>query len=616
MPVKKQFQIIMISFLFFIFAFSIGSAISTNSEFHSLNYNPNILYVGGSGPYNYTTIQQALTNATNGDTIFVYDDSSPYNEHLIITIPISLKGENPSTTHIIGIDFEHIIEIRASDISIEGFTFTTAENITTKAAIYIENQRNIIIQNNHICQNPGYGIQTASSDNLQLHDNHFQDNKYAIFGQDDLSFLCSNNEFINNLEGIYQINGIGTQINYNIFQRNSVAIHLERNMNFTISKNQITQNDIGLHILQTQNSLFTQNTIHDNRWFGLWLINSSHNQIINNTITENIDIGLYIKSGVSNQISHNYILENDDGIYLEYSANNIITNNEFNNIKYNLYFVIRNRQQYIHQIDNNYWERPRILPYLIPGHIKLTTVIIPWFKIDFNPLKQGISSKCVINRGNDGNILYVGGNGPGNFSTIREALNHTLNGDIIYVYNGTYQESLIINKEISLIGHDVEYTIIDGAGISDILILNANNIKISGFTILNGHFGIFINQTNNHLISYNLFKFNLHGISIMHGSSIRINHNHFIDNPYGIRLYYSSNILIEHNMFNNYKQDAFFVGSTIPECKHTWSNNYWREPHSRPVPILGRIRRPIFSLFIFNLDKSPSLEIEPLYEGI
>ena len=43
-----------------------------------------ILYVGGNGPNNYTTIQQAITNATNGDTVFVYDDSSPYFEHIII----------------------------------------------------------------------------------------------------------------------------------------------------------------------------------------------------------------------------------------------------------------------------------------------------------------------------------------------------------------------------------------------------------------------------------------------------------------------------------------------------------------------------------------------------
>jgi hypothetical protein len=32
----------------------------------------NILYVGGGGPGNYTKIQDAINNAINGDTIFVF----------------------------------------------------------------------------------------------------------------------------------------------------------------------------------------------------------------------------------------------------------------------------------------------------------------------------------------------------------------------------------------------------------------------------------------------------------------------------------------------------------------------------------------------------------------
>ena len=38
----------------------------------------NTLYVGGSGPKNYSTIQEAINDASDGDTVFVYDDSSPY----------------------------------------------------------------------------------------------------------------------------------------------------------------------------------------------------------------------------------------------------------------------------------------------------------------------------------------------------------------------------------------------------------------------------------------------------------------------------------------------------------------------------------------------------------
>ncbi len=47
------------------------------------NFYGNIFYVGGSGFGNYTKIQDAIDNSSNGDTIFVYDDSSPYYENIV-----------------------------------------------------------------------------------------------------------------------------------------------------------------------------------------------------------------------------------------------------------------------------------------------------------------------------------------------------------------------------------------------------------------------------------------------------------------------------------------------------------------------------------------------------
>jgi hypothetical protein len=42
------------------------------------------LYVGGTGEGNYSRIQDAIDDAVDGDTVFVYDDSSPYYEHIRI----------------------------------------------------------------------------------------------------------------------------------------------------------------------------------------------------------------------------------------------------------------------------------------------------------------------------------------------------------------------------------------------------------------------------------------------------------------------------------------------------------------------------------------------------
>ena len=50
--------------------------------------------------------------------------------------------------------------------------------------------------------------------------------------------------------------------------------------------------------------------------------------------------------------------------------------------------------------------------------------------------------------GGGGNILYVGGNGPNNYTKIQDAIDDASNGDTIFVYNGTYYENVIINKII------------------------------------------------------------------------------------------------------------------------------------------------------------------------
>ena len=82
----------------------------------------NTYYVGGSGSGNYSSIQSAINAASDGDTVFVYDDSSPYNEILDISKSISLIGENTDTTSIVASYNDVGIFIDADNIQLMGFT--------------------------------------------------------------------------------------------------------------------------------------------------------------------------------------------------------------------------------------------------------------------------------------------------------------------------------------------------------------------------------------------------------------------------------------------------------------------------------------------------------------
>ena len=65
--------------------------------------------------------------------------------------------------------------------------------------------------------------------------------------------------------------------------------------------------------------------------------------------------------------------------------------------------------------------------------------------------------------------------------TIQEGIENASSGDIVYVYNGTYNEHLVINKALVLIGEKGNEPIID-SNFTTIQIL-AHNVTISGFKI-------------------------------------------------------------------------------------------------------------------------------------
>ena len=61
------------------------------------SFDGNTLYVGGLGPGNYSTIQAAINDANRGDTVIVFDDSSPYYENVVVDKSIQLINEDRNT---------------------------------------------------------------------------------------------------------------------------------------------------------------------------------------------------------------------------------------------------------------------------------------------------------------------------------------------------------------------------------------------------------------------------------------------------------------------------------------------------------------------------------------
>ena len=76
-------------------------------------------------PENYKTIQEAVNAANPGDTIYV--KAGIYYENITVDKPISLIGENNTTTIIDGNHTGIRITVTADNVRIQGFTVRNGE---------------------------------------------------------------------------------------------------------------------------------------------------------------------------------------------------------------------------------------------------------------------------------------------------------------------------------------------------------------------------------------------------------------------------------------------------------------------------------------------------------
>ena len=120
---SKMRKIITLGIMLLFLGMTISSSTGFNLEKQSINpsSSDNTLYVGGSGPGNYTKIQDAINDASDGDTVYVYDDSSPYYENIVVGKSINLISEDRDTTVIDGGGSSDVVRVLADWVQISDF---------------------------------------------------------------------------------------------------------------------------------------------------------------------------------------------------------------------------------------------------------------------------------------------------------------------------------------------------------------------------------------------------------------------------------------------------------------------------------------------------------------
>jgi len=243
--------------------------------------------VDDDGPADFQTIQEAINNAMDWDTVYVR--SGVYYENVVVNKTVSLVGENRDTTIVEGNRTGTVLKITQNNVSVTGLTIRgSGSTPNVDAGVCLENVGYCTISGNRVLENE-FGISLTGSYRNAISENLAMENYgWGIH----LEYSSNHNTLVENLI---------------IENRGGIDIHFSSHFN-TIVQNRIA-----------------------NGTYGMILNNADSNSISQNFMSH-LELGICLQAETDyNLVFDNTITDCSDGTELRQARNNTFYHNTFNN---------------------------------------------------------------------------------------------------------------------------------------------------------------------------------------------------------------------------------------------------------------------------------------------
>jgi len=288
-------------------------------------YGETTITVDDSGGANYTSIQDAVNNANDGDTILVY--TGTYTENVDVKKRLIIKSDsgNPDDTIVQAANpDDHVFHVTTDNVIISGFRVTGANNY----GIRLEGVEECAIINNIVSDNR-YGIGMENSDHNDLNNNTANANEWnGIILRHSRYNTLNNNNVSKNRVGIYVHSSQYNELSNNNASNNSVGIEQALSDNNKLKGNIASKNRCGIFLYKCNKNEITGNTLDSNSDCGIYLRYSDDNDLSNNTVCSSL-LGIHlVDHSRNNTVKDNFLSNNSEGIKAAGNSDNQIYNNE------------------------------------------------------------------------------------------------------------------------------------------------------------------------------------------------------------------------------------------------------------------------------------------------